>query len=136
MVKPVPAAMPTLRPSRVLERDKGRGAEPDRQRKQAGAGKHGRRRYSAGTAFAVERDLMKQGRRDEKADANQVRHEPRTMNDAAGGRDFRKQLLKHRLELKSEQDLCSQNQQAGFVERSLQSAIDRHPSTAEPSIGN
>ena len=73
---------------------------------------------------ASARDLMIEGRHNQKGDAKTEETKRCDLNRATDRVDFAEELLKCGLECKAEQDLCTQNEEPGFVERRLQLRVE------------
>ena len=95
----------------MFEGHEGRDAQSDGQGKQADACQPRRRCDRSNPAVSGEDDLMKQGRGNQEADADQHHHKPRTMHMPGGVGDIREALLEDGLELESEQHLGSKDQE-------------------------
>jgi hypothetical protein len=94
-------------------------AEPqaDGKRQQRDSGKAACRAMDADGVFPVFDDPVLQRRRDEKPDGNGHQQLTGTVEQASGRRKTGKRLLEYAIELESEQDLCTQDQQPDFIER-------------------
>ena len=102
------------------ENNEGRGGKAERQRQKARAGEPRRHVQGVQPAFAAVDDLVVQRRRNQQADRQQHQQKTSALHAFRGHTQMAEAFLEHALELKPEQHLGAQNQQARFVQGGLE----------------